>query len=262
MVFIVELGKKAIEDDLFSLANELAYRMFLSLFPFIIFFVSLLGFLNLEDSPFLIQIFQALPAEISDFVWDFVVETQASPSRGIISASLVVSIYSASNGFRAVIRGVNKAHAYKDDRSWIKKTALSTVLMFIFSFSIITMFTLWIFSNALLNILNLNIKIAIKLTTGIISMAMLLVATAWIYRLACVRKGNEKILPGACFTVILWAVSSEVFALFISRYSNISIVYGSIAGVFILMMWLNIISFILLLGNSVNAILSNKSASG
>jgi membrane protein len=37
-----------------------------------------------------------------------------------------------------------------------------------------------------------------------------------------------------------------------------SAIYGSIAGVFVLMLWLNLISIILLIGNEVNAIFFKK----
>lgn len=270
LIFIVQLGKKVVEDDLFALSNELAYKILLSFFPFLIFLVSLLGFLNLENSYLMTRLFESLPSDIGAVVNNFIAEMQLHPSPGILSASLLVSIYSASNGFRAVIRGVNKAHAYKDERTWIKKTLLSAMLMLIFSFSIITMLTLWVFSDELLHMLqpffSFNIALWGRLISSAISLVILLGATAWIYRLSCARygvgtskKGRGKILPGACTTVILWVVSSEVFSLFISRYSNISIIYGSIAGIFILIVWLNLISFFLLLGNTVNALLTSSS---
>lgn len=260
-LFAAQLGKKAAQDDLFSLSNELAYKILLSFFPFMVFLVTLLGFLNLENSPFVARLYEALPMDIGNVVKNFATELQSRPPKGILSISLMVSIYSASNGFRAVIRGVNKAHDYKDNRSFIKKTALCAGLMLIFCFSIIIMLSLWIFSDALLSWLaphfSFNITMAAKLASAVIALAVLVAATAWMYYLACARHGTGKILPGACATVILWAVSSEIFSIFISQYSNISVIYGSIAGIFILIVWLNLISFFLLLGNSVNALLNS-----
>ena len=255
-IFMLRLGKKAVDDDLFALSNELAYKILLSFFPFIVFLVSLLGFLNLEDSPTAARLFEVLPADVESVVENFIAEIRSRPSPGLLSASLLVSIYSASNGFRAVIRGVNKAHGYNDDRSWIKKTALCAGMMLIFSFSIIVMLVFWIFSSAIFAMLPFPFM---KLISAAISLTVLVGSTAWMYWLACARRGKGKILPGACVTVVLWSISSEIFGIFINRFSNISVIYGSIAGVFILVLWLNIISFILLLGNSVNAILNHHS---
>jgi membrane protein len=267
-VFLAQLGKRAADDDLFALSNELAYKMLLSFFPFLIFLVSLLGFLNLEGSIFAYRLLEVMPEDVGLVVGGFVAEVQARPSAGILSVSLLVSIYSASNGFRAVIRGVNKAHGYKDSRNLIKKIALSAGVMLIFSLAIIVMLTLWIFSDALLAMLHpffaFDMGKAVRIASAAVTFAVLIGATALIYILACNRyrvpqkNGKRgKILPGACSAVVLWAVSSEVFGLFISYFSNISVIYGSIAGIFILIIWINLISFFLLLGNTVNALLDS-----
>ena len=256
-IFATRLGKKAIDDDLFALSNELAYKILLSFFPFMVFLVSLLGFLDLQDSDAIMRFFENLPQDIAATLNNFIAELQARPSAGLLSASLIVAMYSASNGFRAVMRGVNKAHGYVDKRNFIKKTAICAALMLIFTFSIVIMLGLWIFSDAILSVLDLStgLNIALRIIFALIALGILIASISWIYWLACAQHDTVKILPGACTTVILWAASSEVFALFISNFSNISVIYGSIAGVFILIIWLNLISFFLLLGNSVNALL-------
>lgn len=266
-IFVAQLGKKAVDDDLFALSNELAYKILLSFFPFLIFLVTLLGFLNLENSPFIGQLYDALPADVGLVIGNFVSELQTQPQRGLLSFSLIVSIYSASNGFRAIIRGVNKAHGYHDGRSFFKKTLLCAGLMLIFAISIITMLALWIFSDAIIATLQyftpfdawFDTWLVVKIVSAGIALAVLVGATAWMYQLACSRHGKGRILPGACATVALWAISSNVFGIFMSKFSNISVIYGSIAGVFILIIWLNLITFFLLLGNSVNALLNRKS---
>jgi membrane protein len=206
------------------------------------------------------RLFNTLPADISATLSNFVIELQARPSAGLLSASLLVSIYSASNGFRAIIRGVNRAQDYKDERNFIKKTALCAALMLIFTFSIVVMLTLWIFSDALLSalapLLPINLNLVIRLSSAAIALAVLVGSTTWIYYLACANPKKGRLIPGACVTVLCWAIASEVFAIFMGRFSNISVIYGSIAGIFILIIWLNLISFFLLLGNSVNALIN------
>jgi len=257
-IFTIQLGRKTLDDDLFALSNELAYKILLSIFPFIVFLVSLLGFLNLQEHEILTT-FEMLPPDISQVLIEFVEELQERPSRSILSISLLVALYSASNGFRAVIRGVNKAHDYKDNRSFIKKTAICAVLMLIFTFSILVMLVLWVFSSQILmfltSFLQVPTNLVIRISSVAISLIVMVICTTWIYRLACVSKG--RFWPGACVTVVLWAISSELFAIFIGNFSNISVIYGSIAGVFILVVWINLISFFLLLGNTVNALLNS-----
>lgn len=260
-IFATRLGKKAIDDDLFALSNELAYKILLSFFPFMVFLVSLLGFLDLQDSDAIMRFFENLPQDIAATLNNFIAELQARPSAGLLSASLIVAMYSASNGFRAVMRGVNKAHGYVDKRNFIKKTAICAALMLIFTFSIVIMLGLWIFSDALVStlapFLPINLNLAIRITSAVIALVVLVGSTTWIYYLACAKPKKGKLLPGACVTVLCWAIASEAFAIFVGQFSNISVIYGSIAGIFILIIWLNLISFFLLLGNSVNSLLNN-----
>jgi len=265
-IFLIQLGKKALDDDLFAMSNELAYKILLSFFPFMVFLVSLLGFLNLEDSPFVARLFEMLPVDVGTVVGNFMAELQARPSPGLLSISLFVSIYSASNGFRALIRSVNKSHDFKDERNWIKKIALSAGLMLIFTFSIIIMLGLWLFNDILIAAIEsftpLNLGIVAQVSSWLVAIVVLIGVVAWMYRLACAKPGDGRVLPGACVTVLLWVVSSEVFGIFISHFSNISILYGSIAGVFILIIWLNLISSFLLLGNTVNVVLDVRKEKG
>ena len=222
----------------------------------------------MENSPFVEQLYLALPNDISVVIGNFITELQMQPQRGLMSSSLLVSIYSASNGFRAVMRGVNKAHGYDDRRSFIKKIILCITLMLIFTLSILTMLMLWIFSSSIIVALQYFLPFypgrVIWITTAVIALAVLIGATSWMFRLACAKYGENKsmpwskILPGACVTVLLWAISSNIFGLFMSRFSNISVIYGSIAGLFILIIWLNLISFFLLFGNTINALLKEN----
>ena len=261
-VFVLQLGKKTVDDDLFSLSNELAYKILLSFFPFLIFLVTLLGFLRLEDSPVVHQLFELLPDDIGYVIENFVTGLQAQPQAGLLSFSLLVSMYSASNGFKAIVRGVNKAHGYHDGRSLLKKTALSLGLMLIFTFSIITMLVLWIFSDAIIaalqHLVPFDTLMLVRVASAGIALAVLIGTTSWMYYLACAQRGECRIFPGACATVALWAISSNIFGIYISRFTNISLIYGSLAGIFILIIWINLISFFLLFGNTINALLNKK----
>ena len=49
ITFAVGLIQKTLQDELFAFSNELAYKILLAFFPFVLFLISLLGFLNMED---------------------------------------------------------------------------------------------------------------------------------------------------------------------------------------------------------------------
>jgi len=90
----------------------------------------------------------------------------------------------------------------------------------------------------------------------IISVTIMFISVVLINKLALCRKAKIKsLIPGAFFTVFSWASVSALFNFYIARFSNYASVYGSIAGIIILMLWLNIMCAVLLLGSEINATL-------
>jgi membrane protein len=143
------------------------------------------------------------------------------------------------------------------------QAVLSLVLMIIFAVAIIVMLVLLIFGSHLWDFFEPFIiwgsDIIYTLISSAISLVVLTIVVMLIYKLSCAKKLTMKnVLPGAIFTVLSWIISSTIFGFFIANFSNMSAIYGSIAGIFILMLWLNLISIILLMGNEINAIFFRK----
>jgi len=55
--------------------------------------------------------------------------------------------------------------------------------------------------------------------------------------------------------LIGWSIISSGFSFFIANLSNLSVVYGSLTAVIILMIWLYLSSTILMIGGEVNSLL-------
>ena len=59
-------------------------------------------------------------------------------------------------------------------------------------------------------------------------------------------------LPGAVFTAVIWVIFSIVFSVFIPRFWKASSLYGSLASIFLMTMWLRIMITILFYGACLN----------
>lgn len=89
---------------------------------------------------------------------------------------------------------------------------------------------------------------------------VLLVMVLVIYKISISRKVTLKsILPGAIISVFSWLILSKGFNIYINNFSKYSKIYGSIGSIFVLVIWLNMISLVLLLGGQINAILEKYS---
>ncbi len=266
ILFIIKLVKEVQKDDLIAKANELTYKLLLALFPFIIFLMTLLGFLNIDGNLFIKQMSEYLPKEIMGIIEVFVVEVINTRNISLLSISLLFSIIAASSGFDSVIRGINQCYGCKETRNFFHVKMLSIVMVFIFTASVIVSLILIIIDTHFMS--NINPTLFPKLTStffGIlwlaVSVVVLLLTVMIIYRLSGCKKIKFKaLLPGALFTVIIWLIASKGFNIYIENFSQFSKVYGSLGSIVILMFWLNIISIVLLLGSEINALLDTETA--
>ena len=261
-IFLLNLARKCQAGQVTERAAALTYRVLLAFFPFLIFLMSLLGFTQLDTSAVLAPMFYVLPGEVAVLVSNFFQDLEQTRSAGILSTSLFFSVYNSAKGFKALIRSANTAYDIPDQRGAVKQAALSLAMMLLFAVAAIVMLVLMVLGRHIWDIFvhdDLEILFTPLSTAG--ALAVMTLTTMLIYKLACAKNLRmRQVLPGAVFTVAAWAVSSAVFGFVISNFTQYPAVYGSIAGVFILILWLNLISVILLIGNELNALLVTESA--
>jgi len=262
ILFVIRIGKEAVKDDLFAMAGQLTYKMLMAFFPFLIFLISLLGFINIDRYYWLNELFSVMPDGTVSVLDGFYNEVITTRSVGVLSASLLVSLYNASSGFFVVIRCVNLTYGYKSCRNFIVNQLISIILVFMFALSLTSMLFLMIFNDKIYYYTTQFIpatpllKLLFTFLGFLISVGVLLITTMMIYKLSnCQKPRLKSVMPGAMATVALWIVCSKVFNIYVNNFSRLSHIYGSIAGVFILIMWLNLISTSLLLGSEINSTL-------
>jgi len=260
--FFITLGRKTHQDEIMPLAFELSHRLLLALFPFIIFLMTLIGFFNLNYADVMYILEGLFPYEMMELVSSFVAEMVDTRSTGLLSTSLIIAIYSASSGFKAVIRGLNRAYDTKETRKFIHTWIIRASLVFVLAFAIISSILLMFFGDVLyawfLSRFGYNpyAATAFKIATDLTLLTVLLFTIVFIYKFgSCKKLTIYQVMPGALVTLIVWIAASQVFNIYINNFAALSVVYGSIAGVFITMLWVNIISVIILVGAEINSLL-------
>ena len=257
--FAKRIFKVFAENELFTLANEMTYRLLLAFFPFLIFLMTVVGFINIDSGLFLHEIAAALPDEVYSLVETFVSEVIEKRNTGLLSTSLLLSVFTASNAFDTIIRGINKVHRVKDGRSFLRRRVISVFHVLVFTVFIILALSALILGGFLYDVavyyLDIEVsKAMVSYLSVIAAVIVLLVGTAIIYKTAYFgRIGIRDILPGACLTVSLWVLSSVLFGFFVNNFTRYSVIYGSIGSIFVFVLWLNIISVFFLAGVQVNA---------
>ena len=264
-IFLLTIYKEVKEDDLLSVANNLTYKMLLSLFPFVLILMSMLGFFNIDTNYFISTLKGSLPDDIMVVITPFIIDLTQIKRPSILSFSIIFLIYSASGGFDTVMQGINKAYGQKDSRNFFQRRLVSIALLVFFIVSIVFSSVMLIFSDNIYNLIMENFgHIAILDTIFsfvgyIATISILLFCVISINHLSLARKKRFlEILPGSCFSVACWVILSKAFNVYVSNFSRYSALYSSVAGIMLLMIWLNLICVCLLVGSEINAILSKR----
>lgn len=258
MVFFIV---KVNNDDIFALGAQLAYYLILSFFPFLLFLLTIVGFSRLNTAEILVGLSTILPISVYGLIETTVVEVVETQNAGLLGASLILTIWSASSGFRAVIKGLNKAYDIKEKRTFIKRAIVGIV--FTLALVLVIMLTLAmlvfgeILGEQLLKIVPFKevIKSIWNISRYLIVVSMMVLIFAYIYRYTPAKKVPwREVYSGAIVSTLGWIIVSLGFSYYINNIANYSRLYGSVGAVFILMTWLYITSIILILGAEINSV--------
>jgi membrane protein len=261
--FIKDLWKRFNDDELAGLAAELAYFFLLSLFPFLIFLITLLGYLPLSEENVLDFVKQYAPGDSMAVVEATLEGILQDHNGSLLSFGVLATIWAASNGLNAVIRAFNRAYDVKETRSFIVARLMSIVLTIAMIVVIVIALLLPVFGKQIglfvFSFLGLSESfLAIwNAARWILSFLVLFIVFSCLYFFAPnVRLHWKEIFSGAVFATVGWIIVSTAFSYYVGNFGNYSATYGSLGGIIILMIWFYLTGMIILIGGEINAIIN------
>ncbi|GAA3404747.1 YihY/virulence factor BrkB family protein [Paenibacillus hodogayensis] len=257
------LLKRCREDEVAALGAQLSYYSVLAFFPFLIFVVSLIGFANLSSDDFMEDLILVLPGETGNTVSDIIAEVTANRSGTLMSIGMLTTIWAASNGMNALIKGLNKAYDRQESRPFWKVrglAVLSTVLLAVF---IPFVMGLLIFGKAISGyVFQLaDYSGSFEAMWGIARYALPIVALAVVFLLLYWIVPDRKMaireaVPGTLFTTFGLLVTSAGFSFYVNNFGTYTKTYGSLGGIIVLLIWLYMSAMIVMIGGEINAALA------
>lgn len=255
-------------DDVPALAYQLAYNLILSFFPFIIFLMTLIGHTSLNSNEILMSLSKIMPESAFNLISTTVSEVITVKHSQLMSFSLVLTVWSASAGFNAVIKGLNKAYGVPESRNFIKVRIISILCTLGMAFIILVMMFLLILGRIIWNYTAYKFGFSHQLFTLweiiryfiFISTAIFIFTSLYRYA-SCKRLTWLEVLPGSLFAILNLILVSIAFAYYVNNFANYSVIYGSIGAIIILLTWLFLIAIIVILGGELNASLYHENIS-
>lgn len=254
---------KCIHDNIFAIAGQSAFFIVLSSVPLIAFCLSILQNLHIS-TVFIEQALQSVFAD--DFLMqikDFLTETYQN-TLGISFVSIIVTLWSASQGIHAITNGLNRVYDAYENRMWIVlriRAMVYTVIFFVLMSVSLVIVSLgsylddWIqpYVSSLPDIITAIFRLRYLLVFFILTFTF-----ASIYRnLPCISKEQKKEynfkyqLPGAILCTISWFAVAFGISIYVKSFNGFS-VYGVITGLAIVMFLLYFLMMLLMICAEIN----------
>ena len=172
------------------------------------------------------------------------------------------SPFFASNGIMDMMRSFEKVHIKQTfkTRNPVRKRMIAIGLTFTLGFLLIASVILIILGGIIIDFMTNLLSITSFANTmlnffrWLVMIALLYAGISFIYRYgAALRTKFHFFTPGATLATILSLLTSIAFSFYARSYGSYDQVYGPIAGIIILMLWIQLNSFILLVGFELNA---------
>lgn len=263
--FMLAFFQRLQDADITGFGAQLAYFFLLSLFPLLIFLMTLLPFLNFPSDLIYTILEDLLPQEVYTLIEGTIIEVLGNRNSGLLSIGVIGTIWSASNGVNALVKSLNRSYGKEETRPFIVARFMSVVFTLMLIVLIVVALVLPVFGQQIGLLLFSTFGLASdflivwnKFRTILPPILIFSVLTLMYWIMPNIKLYLRSVLIGSLFATIAWLSVSYGFSYYINHFANYSATYGSIGGIIILMLWLYVTGIILIVGGQLNAIMQQR----
>lgn len=261
--FVADVVRLYFSKKVSRSAAQLSYFLTLTLFPILICISAFVGRINLTTGDVLAQLEHLLPTGVFNLFLDYVGYLDQNRSTAMIVAGIFLTVLFASGAIRGLITIMHELYEEPPIHGLRQLTYSILFALFLLVTVYLSMVVVvtgnWFF-HMLSDLLGLSWLMDVfetwqwlryVLLLGIVFLFILL-----LYRFAApVRRLHPPVIPGALLASVALVGASMIFSLFVSHSTQYSLIYGSLASVIIMLVWLYLCGNILILGNVVNCVI-------
>ncbi|MDP3854145.1 YihY/virulence factor BrkB family protein [Phenylobacterium sp.] len=259
-----EIGR----DRLSAVAGGVTFYTPLALFPAIGVFVSLYGiFADLGAvQQQLTEMATVFPREVVSIVGDQMVRLATRPQASLSLAflvSLLLSIWSANAGMKALFEGLNVAYDEEETRNIVTRTLLTYTFTFGALVFLVVMTAILVAAPLALERLGLRALAGVWIPLRwLVLLSVAAAAFSMIYRYApCRARARWRwVSLGGVLAACFWLGGSLGFSWYVNNVAHFDVTYGSLGAVIGFMMWIWFSVMVVLIGAELNAEIEHQTA--
>jgi len=273
----IRFAEKVSDRYTAACAAQAAFFIMLSVVPIISLILALATYLPFTQQDVMDLVMSVIPNEFTVYVSDILNDLYGRAGSIVISISVIATLWSASKGIMALIDGFNSMYRLRQESSYIKTRIMALVytVLFILFFAIIMSVYVTVshyYGIYIRNVIEVG-SLLERMLWFVRYVLGWLLFYAFILMLYVILPGGfgfpmgkeehvnlgkrfKSQIPGAAFCSVTWLIISRVVVIYMQHFSNFSLMYGSLAGIVILMLWLYFCMYSLFVGAVINYLLS------
>ena len=242
-----------------------AYFWLLAIFPAMMLLISILQLTPISPESLRGLLQNVVPESLHALTDYMIDELFAVDSPAILSVSAVTALWMTSKGVLSLQRGLNRIYVARETRSaiWLRIRALIFSLAGVLA--LVLLLALGLLSHDLVTKLVArgselgDLLLQIGRLRHVLSVLVLTFFFAAMYTVFPNRKVRfSASLTGALFTAVLWTLFSWAFTIYVNKFANYSIYYGSLSVIAMAMLWLYVCIFLFFCGGILNRELERR----
>ena len=262
---IVAFVEHCTRDHIGAYAATGAYFIILSFIPFTLLLMTSVRLTPVNREMVSEAILGLTPKAFHSFL-DGIIHEVYSRSVAILPLTAIIALWSSGKGFHAITSGFNVIYEIKDsEKNYFLLRLRSIAYTLLFIFTIIATLVFLVFGNKIQDLLWEYAPFLAKASRWFLNLRMVItflllsIFFTFMYTLIPTNKLHLlRQIPGAILAAASWLLFSYGFSFYVDSSKGISVMYGSLTIVVLVMLWMYFCMYLLLLGAQVNAVIEKK----
>ena len=239
-----------------TIAAATAFWFFLSIVPIVILCVSILPYTSVTEEQLLAKLAPVLTESMTELI-RIILSDVYSSGAGVLSISLIATVWSSAMGFSSLIRGLEDIYEQPRRAGFLMRRARGIIYTLGMILMMVLSFVLGGFGEQIKALVEKYLPGTTSFFTFllhfrfVVVIAVLTVFFGAIFRWSTgLRPPFGEVFPGALTAAIGWSLFSYAFSAWVNagHYGT----YGSLVTVVVVMLWLYYCQYILLLSACLN----------
>lgn len=237
-------------------SSAIAFKFFLAIFPGLLFFVSLIPFIPIDNfqANLMQQISNVTPKSVFAIVQTTVNDIVHNKHHWVLGLGGLLTVFYASNGINAMLQVFNASHQIDLKANPIKQRLYSLLIFGAVSIFIIIMLAAITYGEVFVTSVTYKnwggfLQFLFQVAKYVVMLLSMNIGVGTLYNLGNPQISSKKwFSAGSSLATVLIIIVSVAMSYFFTNFGTYNELYGSIGSLMMVLVWLNSVCYVLLIG--------------